>query len=278
MRVAVVGHVEWVEFARVPAVPAAGDIVTATSGFEEPGGGGGVAAVQLAKLAGECLFLTALGDDSRGREAAERFAAAGVRVECAWRAEPQRRAFVFLDDAGERTITVIGDKLVPRLDDPLPWDELSDCDAVFFVAGDRGALEAARGARVLAATPRDFGTVGPDGIGLDAVIGSGRDPAEHFDPASMDPPPRLTVATHGALGGQWREGVGEPRPYEVRPVPGEIGDAYGCGDSFAAGVTWALGRGLAPREAIGVGAQCGAACLTGHGPFAGQLTAADLSR
>ena len=40
MRVAVVGHVEWVEFARVERVPVAGEIVHALDAWEEPGGGG----------------------------------------------------------------------------------------------------------------------------------------------------------------------------------------------------------------------------------------------
>ena len=40
-RVAVVGHVEWVQFARVPHVPLAGEVVHAHGAFEEPAGGGG---------------------------------------------------------------------------------------------------------------------------------------------------------------------------------------------------------------------------------------------
>jgi ribokinase len=52
VRAAVVGHIEWVEFLHVPRVPAAGDIVHASDVFEQAAGGGGVAAVQLRKLAG----------------------------------------------------------------------------------------------------------------------------------------------------------------------------------------------------------------------------------
>src|SRR6478609_11113642 len=69
MRVAVVGHVEWVELARVERVPAPGQIVHALEAWDGPAGGGAVAAVQLARLAGECLFLTALGDDALGHRA-----------------------------------------------------------------------------------------------------------------------------------------------------------------------------------------------------------------
>jgi ribokinase len=45
MKLAVVGHVEWIEFLRVESVPRPGDIVGARETWEEPAGGGGVAAV-----------------------------------------------------------------------------------------------------------------------------------------------------------------------------------------------------------------------------------------
>ena len=40
-RVAVVGHVEWMEFARVPRLPAPGEIVHVTESWEDAGGRGG---------------------------------------------------------------------------------------------------------------------------------------------------------------------------------------------------------------------------------------------
>ena len=67
MQTAVVGHVEWVEFARVERVPLPGEIVQASESWAEAAGGGGVASVQLAELAGACTLFTALGrDDARG--------------------------------------------------------------------------------------------------------------------------------------------------------------------------------------------------------------------
>ena len=80
MRCAVVGHVEWTEFARMPAAPRAGEIVHATELWEEPGGGGAVIAAQLAKLAGRCELFTALGDDALGHRATRRLAELGKRV------------------------------------------------------------------------------------------------------------------------------------------------------------------------------------------------------
>src|SRR5207248_1928970 len=164
-------------------------------------GGGSVAAVQLAKLGGGADFFTALGDDEIGHRAHEELGRLGLRLHVAWRDEPQRRAVTFVDDAGERTITVVGDRLVPRGDDDLPWDELAGMDAVYFTGGDVDALRAARAARVLTATPRTFATLRDAHVELEALIGSGRDPGEVYDPAELDPPPRFRVTTLGRAGG-----------------------------------------------------------------------------
>ena len=56
----------------------------------------------------------------------------------------------------------------------------------------------------------------------------------------------------------------------------ELADAYGCGDSFAAGLTFGLGRGMAIDDALSLAARCGTVCLTGRGPYEHQLCAADL--
>src|SRR5947208_4591902 len=154
MRVAVVGHVEWVEFLRVAHVPVPGEIVHASDVFEQAAGGGGVAAVQLRKLAGSCSFFTALGHDEIGRRAEADLRARGLDLHVAWRDDSQRRAVTFVDDAGERTITVLGERDVPRLDDPLPWDSLADFDAVFLTGGDEAAVRTARLAKHLVATSR----------------------------------------------------------------------------------------------------------------------------
>src|ERR671915_554601 len=144
MRVAVVGHMEWCEFAEVPHVPRTGEIIHATHTFQEPGGGGAVAAVQLRKLAGEATLFTAFGDDETGHRAHAELDELGVDIEAGFHREPQRRAFVHLDSGGERTITVLGPRLGPRGSDPLAWDTLDDTDAVYVTAGDVQAVRHAR--------------------------------------------------------------------------------------------------------------------------------------
>jgi ribokinase len=273
MRVAVVGHVEVVEFVRVPRVPVAGEIARATETWEEAAGGGAVAAVQLARLAGACTLYTALGDDERGRAVPRRLALHGVRVENAWRAEKQRRGITFVDDHAERTITVIGPRHQPEAGDALPWGDLDVTDAVYFTAGSPEVVRLARRARVLVATSRVMPLLEEAGVVLDAVVRSAKDPGEP-DPASSSrlPTPLLSVATEGANGGSYTTADGRRGRWSAAPLPGPAIDSYGCGDSFAAGLTFALAQRLSVDDALAFAARCGAAALTGRGPFGGQLT------
>jgi ribokinase len=227
-----------------------------------------VAAAQLANLNGSVQLFTSLGDDELGRRARSELEGRGITVHAAAAGEAQRRAYTYVDESGERTITVLGRKHAPSGEDPaLPWEELARCDAVFFVSGDVPAVAAARKARVLVATARELATLGRAHEELDVLVGSGEDAGERFEPGDLEPVPRAVVTTAGSLGGWIRPGG----PFRAAPLPGPIEDAYGCGDCFAAGITYALAAGHALDEAVELGARCGAAVLTGRGAYAGQL-------
>jgi ribokinase len=264
VKVAVVGHVEWVEFLRVERVPEPGSIVFPREVWAEPGGAGAVAAVQLARLAGDALFLTAVGADELGRRVLHDLRALGVRVEAAVRDEPQRRAFTYVDADGERTITVLSRKLVPHGDDTLPWDELRGYDAVYFTGGDVDALRRAREARLLVATPRELETLRSAGVELDVLVGSATDEGEQYEHGDLDPAPRVVVKTEGRAGGTYESGEGAGR-FEAAPLPGDLADTYGAGDSFAAGLTYALARGDDLRPALAFAAAQGAKAMTRRG-------------
>jgi ribokinase len=273
-RVAVVGHVEWVQFARVPHVPRAGEVVHAREPFEEPAGGGAVAAVQLARLAGGASLLTALGDDALASRSIARLRELGVAA-FSTQAGTTRRAATLVDGAGERTIITYGPRLEPRGEDgELPWTELAQMDAVYFTAGDLAALQAARAARVLVASPR-AGEVLGHGVELDALVLSGEDEIERREAERVGAEARLIVSTDGARGGTYSERGGESGTWSAARLPGAPVDAYGCGDSFAAGLTYALGAGLDVPAALALAARCGAVCLTGHGPYERQLLASE---
>jgi ribokinase len=270
-RVAVVGHVEWVDFLCVPQVPAAGEIVHASDVFAQAAGGGGVASVQLVKLAGACEFFTALGDDELGHRAAADLEARGVTMHVAWRDAPQRRAVTFVDDAGERTITVLGPREVPRRADPLPWDRMAEFDSIYLTGADLAGVQAARNARALVATSRILSLIAEADIEVDALVGSGSDASERYRPGDLDPVPRYAVMTAGARGGTIQRPGGDPEPFAAAELPGPVGDAYGAGDSFAAGLTYGLGADMSIEDAVALAARCGAYCMTGRGAYEGQL-------
>ena len=276
VRVAVLGHVEWVQFAHVERVPRAGEVLHARDPFEEPAGGGAVAAVQLARLAGACTLFTALGDDELGRRALARLTELGVEVRASFSARPTRRAVTLLDDRGERTITTFGPRLDPiGADSSLGWQELTGLDAVYFTAGDADALALAReGSRILVASPRAREALG--GVRLDALVLSGDDEIELRESARAVGEAEVVLRTEGERGGSWRLASGAEGRWPASPLPGPLADSYGCGDSFAAGFTFGLGAGMAFADGLALAARCGACCLTGCGPYGRQLEARDL--
>ncbi|HYF27968.1 MAG TPA: PfkB family carbohydrate kinase [Baekduia sp.] len=277
-RVAVVGHVEWLDVARVARLPRQGEIAHARELRTRAGGGGAMAAFQLAALAGGCDFLTAVGDDEAGSAALADIRARGVDVEAAVRAgTPHRRAITLVDDDHERTIVVARERLVPYGDDPLPWDRAAGWDAVYVTGGDAAAIRAARAARLVVATPRARDALVAAGVVLDVVVASSGDAGEGVD-EPLRALARAVVLTEGAAGGR----IERPDPssgvdpgyvrvdppldasggrWEAVALPGEPVDAYGCGDTFAAGLTYGLATGMAVADACALGARCGAATL-----------------
>ncbi|HEV7640468.1 MAG TPA: PfkB family carbohydrate kinase [Gaiellaceae bacterium] len=254
-----VGHVEWVEFARVARWPEAGAIIHATEVWSEPAGGGAVVARQLALLAGRCELFTAFGDDEAGRAAVRRLAELGVDTHVRRQhGSHTRRAWTHIDGEGERTITVLGAKLLPF--GPLP---LEGYDLVFFVSGDAEALRSARRARFVAATMREQPLLHEAGVHIDLMSGSANDSREHYD-GTLDV--GLVVLTDGPNGGT----ANGERFAAVAP-PGPVVDTYGAGDSFSAALAFALARGDTVPDALKLAARAGAAVLTGRGPYTAQL-------
>lgn len=265
--IAVVGHVEWVEFVVVDRVPPPGEIAFAHGdAFFAPGGGGAVPAVELARLARAggvaAAFFTSVGADALGETTERELRALGVEVHASRAAVPQRRAFTHLDARHERTITVVGERHVPLGAESLPWHALRDAGAVLFTGGDAEALRHARAARTLVGTVRSLAEHAETDVEVDFAIASAHDPAEM---ALLDRVrARRILLTEGADGGRYPGGR-----WKAAPLPGEPVDAYGCGDAFVAGLTYGLGTGRPLDEALAIGARSGARALTLRGPYGG---------
>ncbi len=214
-------------------------------------------------------------DDSLGDKAKAELEARSLTVKAARRPAPTRKAWVHLDSAGERTITTIGERLEPSAGEPLGWAELKRVDAVYFTAGDAAALRAARAARHLVATVRAGTALTESGVQLDVLLASANDSGESYRRGELNPPPRFLVRTDGAGGGGVEAADGLISRWEAAPLPGPRADSYGAGDSFAGGLTYGLARGDSITAAIALAARCGAAAVSGHGPYDGQLTRPD---
>ncbi|HET7754884.1 MAG TPA: sugar kinase [Anaeromyxobacteraceae bacterium] len=268
-RVAVVGHVEHVSLARVPALPAPGDIVHIDQPITFPGGGGGVAYAQLARSAAEAHLFTAFGTGDAGDEAAREIGRAG-RVHAARRDVPHPRSVVLVTPDGERTILVVGAPLHPHASDALPWELLAGCDCAYFTGEDPDTLRAARAARVLVVTARRRAALVRSGVRADVVVGSARDPREASALADYPVPPGALVLTEGAQGGRIETAAGVVR-FAAPPSPPVLGAAYGAGDTFAAALTWYVAAGSSVRDACARAGVHGAAVLAGLDPRSSQL-------
>jgi ribokinase len=262
-RVGVVGHIEWVDFVPVERFPDPGEVVHASGSFARAAGGGGVVAGVLAELGAEVDFFCSLGRDAHGQAAAAQLTERGVRVHVAWRERPTRRAVTLLEPSGERTIVTLGERLEPYGSDDLDWRVLRDVDGVYFTAGDADALTLARAARVLVASPRARRALANGGPPIDALVFSSRDRDEGSWAERSASQARHLLATAGAGGGRWW-GESEGR-WDAVELPAEPRDAYGCGDSFAAGLTLGLAEGKSVADAAALGATCGARWLTRAG-------------
>ena len=263
MKIAVIGHIEWCRFVKVDHLPAPGEIIRSVESWEEAAGGGSVAAVQLAKLAGSCLFFTAVGNDQNGKDAIKQLTELGVEVHASVINDvPTKEAFVHIDKNKERAITVIGNLAPSGNDKSLPWEKLAEMDAVYFVSGDKAALTAARRAKQLIATARVLPVLKEGSIKLDALVMSQKDNNERYDSDDLSLEPSLVVMTDGTEGGSTLNG----ETYKAESINGEdFRDTYGCGDSFAAGLTFALAQGLSVTETLKLAAHVGAQAAQRYG-------------
>jgi ribokinase len=264
-RIAVIGHVEWVLQARSRTPLERGAIVQLYDTFDEPGGGGGVAARALPSLCAETRFITALGNDAAASAAERVLERAGCELRVARRAQPQNRVTTISDPDGERTILVHGPNAHPTLDDPLDWDELAAFDGVFYTGDDPRTVVAARQSPVLVVTARRLESVVASGVQVDVLAGSANDHAERYDVADLPVRPRLCVWTEGSHGGRYLADDGSAGRWDAVEPPGPMVDAYGAGDVFMAALTLALARGSERDAALAQAARAASAQLTRRG-------------
>ncbi len=238
LNLAVVGHVEWINFLKVDQLPKPGVISHSEKSLEYPAGGGSIIAKTLSELTlNQIHFFTALGNDDYGDRCFKILSNMGIKLHVAWRDKPTRRGFSMIDSQGERAITVIGERLAPNYRDNLDWDILKKMDGIFITASDSEIFKMARSASILCTTPRvGINTINKSNVSLDGLIGSNLDPGEEFSFSELLVKPKYTIKTEGEKGGIIYPGG----RYEALKNKERKVDSYGCGDSFAAGILYGM--------------------------------------
>ncbi len=263
-RVVIIGHVEWVTHAQ-GHLPDRGHIADLHDPWFEPAGGGGVAAVAAARLGAHVTLLTALGDDITAAECRRVLEDRGVSVIATRASGPQTPVLTIIEPGGERTIMVVGARMQARASDLTDSDLLASADAVYYTGEDPDLLRVARQARHLVVSGRRIADVAAAGIVADVIVASANDPDEIPAALPAQLAPGAVVMTDGADGGSIEPHGATMRRYAPAVQAAPIVDSYGCGDSFAAGLTVGLARGLGLDDAVAVGAAAGGLCATWRG-------------
>ena len=265
LKFAVIGHIEWITFIKVPQLPKAGLIYHSQQCLESPAGGGAVISKKLRELTlGEVHFFTALGNDFYGNQSFNLLQNMGIKLHVAWSNKPTRKGFSLIDSQGERSITIVGERLSPTYKDNLDWSILNNMDGIFITAADEEIFKKARIAKTLCTTPRvGLDIINESGIFLDALIGSNLDPGEAFSLNQLILMPKIVIKTEGENGGIILPG-GRYKALENKKTKV---DSYGCGDSFAAGMLYGLSSNWEIEESLNLAKIMGRNCSEHFGPY-----------
>lgn len=271
---------------RGPRLPAPGESVFGDSFRTYPGGKGGNQAVQLAKLGVETQLIGRVGNDIYGDQLINSLEAAGVNTAGVIRDSDNGtgKGWVFIDDDGENYIIVVPEaNAVWRASDLAPLRALRPGAAVFLcqletpVAIVDRCLRLAKAARaltILNAAPAIelpaalFSTV--DALvlnqteaafytrrqidGVDSALAAARELRERGVGAAV-----ITLGERGAIA-HTEAGDFHSDAYSVKTV-----DVTAAGDSFCAGLAFALTRGEGMSAALQFACACGALTVTRAG-------------
>ena len=265
LKFAVIGHIEWINFIEVDQLPQPGLISHSKRSFEYPAGAGSVIAKRLSELTNSKVhFYTALGHDFYGKQCLNILENMGIKLHVAWRDQPTRKGFSLTDSEGERSITIIGERLSPNHNDDLDWNTLNEMDGIFITAADKELLKKSRFAKTLCMTPRvGLNMINESGILLDGLIGSNLDPGEYFSLNELKLKPKYVIKTEGENGGIVFPGG---RYKAIKNKKNNV-DSYGCGDSFAAGILYGLSSKWNIEESLNLAKILGRNCSEHFGPY-----------
>lgn len=283
MKIAVIGSYGVGLTMRVPRVPAPGETVSGGTFQEGPGGKGSNQAIGAARLGAQVSFLTAIGDDSFGRDARRLWHKENISADQVLTVEGSTMVgFILVDPTGENCISIAPgalDQLTAGSIEPFRGAiQSADVVIVSMEIPLRAAMAALRigrevGTRTLLnpapaqplphdawplidiITPNQ--TEAPVILGLDADHGL---TDEELVRKLQQRTGGAVVLTRGGLGALIADA---DATLEVPPTPvAEVVDTTGAGDSFTAALAVAVAEGRALPDAAAFAAAAGAHAVT----------------
>ncbi|MDA3951112.1 MAG: ribokinase [Spirochaeta sp.] len=272
----------------VARFPDPGETVRGTGFNTFLGGKGGNQAMALARLGGQPSVIGRVGDDQFGRTYRDSLAAAGATVEgiATDDAEPTGTALIEVETAGNNRIVIVsgangtvtpewvaphlnaverGDTVLLQLEIPMETVE-----AVVSAARDRGAvviLDPAPADTVADKTLRGIDWITPNEHEASVLTGIDTSDDSGLRRAAVELQRRgvgNVVIKAGARGALYLARHLDA-PLMIPSFSVSVVDTTAAGDSFNAGLAWALGEGATGEDAIRTAAATAALSITGKG-------------
>jgi ribokinase len=269
-RVAIVGSYGVGLTVELDRVPDAGETVIGRAFRRDHGGKGSNQAIGCARLGAEVDFLTAIGDDAFGHDAAALWLAEGVLVEAVIGNGATMVAPILVEPNGVNRIVVVPGALEQlsrgHVDSFAERIAAADvCVVQLEIPLDTAlyALEVARRAGVrtiLNPAPAPAQPIAPD---VDYLT------PNETEAAAVSGAHGTCVLTLGEQGAQ----LGDER---IPAFPAHVVDTTGAGDAFTAAFAVALAEELADRDAVRWGCAAGAHMVEHPGVVPGLPTRAQL--
>lgn len=273
---------------RMDRFPRAGETLMGSDFATFLGGKGGNQAMALARLGGAPRVVAHVGDDSFGVRYRDALAAAGAEVSRVTTIAgiATGTALIEVESSGQNRIVIVpgangtfpGGRIEGELEGLAPGDTLLlQLEIPHRVVWEAAAYASTVGASAIldpapaAPLPSDiYGNlrwITPNETEAAAMTGIDTSTDDGLTRAARELHSRgaTNVVIKAGARGAFCLGRGFPDPIRVPGFPVEVVDTTAAGDSFNAGLAWALERGAPPIEAVRVANAVAALSVTGLG-------------
>jgi sugar/nucleoside kinase (ribokinase family) len=245
-RVWLVGPISWDTVIEIDSFPTNGAFAQGKNRKERAGGSASNTAIALASTGVETHLISCVGDDLIGEKLVDNLKnAPALKSHITTLAGPSLHAVITIDKSGERTVFALEENRLTQIDFNFKFD--SNDILCFPVWRDFYLPWLLQGRSDGAFTIIGLTRTMSDEVEADLAVASAQD----IENLSIDTKKILkTIITKGADGSTFIEGDSQ---VSIPAIPTVVKDATGAGDSYLAGVLYALARGESLAEAMQVG-------------------------